>query len=406
MSAPGQTIGVSAFTDSLLDALAISRDRLSLAYMVGTMMSAVMLTRAGKFFDKYGAVRTGIFASIGLGVALIYMSQIDKLTQAIGSHKMISFFGVFFGFIFIRFFGQGVLTLTSRTMVVKWFDEKRGLAVGILSVVTAYGFSMAPVVFDYLIQNGSWSTAWIKIGLTAGLLFPLVILLFFKDGPEKYGLQPDGVTKSDVGSQKKTRFPVYKEFTLNEARKTLSLWVFSLLPAMFGLIVTAFSFHVVSIFAESGFSRSEAINIFQPIAAVAIVATLFFSWLSDYIKLKYLALMFAVTCMLSIFGIYNLSTTGINYWILIFGFGCSSGIHALIITVFLPRFYGKKYLGAITGQAMTVIVFASALGPIMFSLCLSKTGSYALACWVCAIVLIALFLAATFTNNPQQRFSS
>ena len=48
MSAPGQTIGISVFTDFLIDALGITRDSLSLAYLIGTMSSSFLLTRAGK----------------------------------------------------------------------------------------------------------------------------------------------------------------------------------------------------------------------------------------------------------------------------------------------------------------------------------------------------------------------
>jgi len=401
MSAPGQTIGVSAFTDSLLDALRLSRDQLSIAYMAGTMLSAAMLTRAGKFFDKFGAAKTGFFASIGLAIALLYLSQIDKISSSIGDHPLIAIVGIFIGFIFIRFFGQGVLTLTGRTMVVKWFDEKRGLAVGILSMVTAYGFSIAPVIFDYLISQGNWSSAWIKIAIVAGLIFPAIVIIFFKDAPENYGLKPDGNSDKTMGKNKIVRFPIYKDFTLDEARRTLSLWVFAGLAAMFGLVVTAFSFHVVSFFAEQGFSREEAINIFQPIAIVAIVATFFFSYISDFIRLKYIAILFGCTCLLTMYGMSNLSGSGFNYWVLIIAYGCSSGIHVLIMTVFMPRFFGKQHLGAITGQAMTIVVFCSALGPILFSVSLSKTGSYQLAAMICAVIFLILLVASLFTRNPQ-----
>lgn len=402
MSAPGQTIGVSAFTDSLLDALGLSRDQLSLAYMAGTMLSSVMLTRAGKFYDQFGAAKTALFASLGLSIALLYLSQIDKISNAIGNNSIIPIIGIFFGFIFIRFFGQGVLTLTGRTMVVKWFDERRGLAVGILSMVTAYGFSIAPVVFDHLINQGNWSTAWIKIAVVSGLIFPLVVILFFKDSPEKYGLQPDSFSEKSVTKNKPVRFPVYKDFTLNEARKTLSLWVFAGLAAMFGLVVTAFSFHVVSFFAEQGYTRTEAINIFQPIAIVAIISTFVFSYISDFIRLKYIAILFGCTCLLTMYGMINLSVRGLNYWLLVISYGCSSGIHVLIMTVFMPRFFGKKHLGAITGQAMTIVVFCSAIGPILFSLSLSKTNSYELAGLICGMIFFLLLVASLFTHNPQR----
>ena len=48
MSIPGQTIGVSTFTDSLIEMLSINRDQISLAYMIGTVLSSFLLTKAGK----------------------------------------------------------------------------------------------------------------------------------------------------------------------------------------------------------------------------------------------------------------------------------------------------------------------------------------------------------------------
>ena len=46
MSGPGQTIGVSAFTDDLVDNLHISRFQLSIAYMIGTVASSFLIGRA------------------------------------------------------------------------------------------------------------------------------------------------------------------------------------------------------------------------------------------------------------------------------------------------------------------------------------------------------------------------
>ncbi len=49
MSIPGQTMGVSVFTESLLSDLQINRNNLSLAYLVGTLGSGLIITRAGNF---------------------------------------------------------------------------------------------------------------------------------------------------------------------------------------------------------------------------------------------------------------------------------------------------------------------------------------------------------------------
>ena len=404
MSAPGQTIGVSAFTDSLLDVLSLSRDQLSLAYMGGTMLSAVALTKAGKFFDEFGAMRTTFIATIGLGIALFYLSQIDHITQTVSSAPLMVMAFILIGFVFIRFFGQGVLSLASRTMVVKWFDSKRGIAVGIMNVFGAFGFSIAPVLFDYLIKGYSWSGAWVMIGLASALVFPIIVALFFKESPEKYGLFPDGLSTSQKKEIKHQKFPIVHDFSLVEARRTLSLWVYAGYPALFGLVATGFTFHIVSIFDESGLSRDTAIHIFQPIALISVVSTIVCSWISDHINLKYLAYLFSIAAVVTMYGFMNLQGDGLNYWLLIIGYGTCSGIHGLVISIFLPRFYGKKFLGSITGQAMTLVVFASALGPILFSQSLSISGSYSGAAIVCGTGFLILLVLSYFTQNPQTKW--
>ena len=51
MSAPGQTIGVSVFTESLLEVTGLSRVEFSNAYLMGTLASGLMLPYAG-FGDR------------------------------------------------------------------------------------------------------------------------------------------------------------------------------------------------------------------------------------------------------------------------------------------------------------------------------------------------------------------
>ena len=68
MSIPGQTMGVSVFTENLLDDLEINRNNLSLAYLIGTVGSALLITRAGKLYDSYGARIMALIAAGMLGL--------------------------------------------------------------------------------------------------------------------------------------------------------------------------------------------------------------------------------------------------------------------------------------------------------------------------------------------------
>jgi hypothetical protein len=64
-SLPGQTIGLAVFTNSLIDVLALSRTELSIAYLLGTVISSLFLARAGRWYDILGGRVMIPIASVG-----------------------------------------------------------------------------------------------------------------------------------------------------------------------------------------------------------------------------------------------------------------------------------------------------------------------------------------------------
>ena len=81
MSAPGQTIGVSVFTDALIEHLGLTRLSLSTTYMVGTVLSSLLIVRVGSAIDRRGARWVAASAAVGLGLTLVVLSQVDHVAR-------------------------------------------------------------------------------------------------------------------------------------------------------------------------------------------------------------------------------------------------------------------------------------------------------------------------------------
>ena len=150
MSAPGQTIGVSVFTESLLDATGLSRVEFSNAYLMGTLASGIMLPYAGSVIDRIG-VRAGvIWASMGLGLVVAFLSQVDRIAARVSSFGVSETIAAYalltIGFLGLRFSGQGILTLVCRTMLGRWFERRRGLVSSISGPFASFAFAGAPLV--------------------------------------------------------------------------------------------------------------------------------------------------------------------------------------------------------------------------------------------------------------------
>jgi MFS family permease len=404
MSIPGQTMGVSVFTESLLSDLQINRNNLSLAYLVGTLGSGLIITRAGKLYDKHGARVMAFIAGVMLGVMLVYLTRIDRLVDYMSgvswlSPALITFVLLAIGFWGIRFFGQGLLTMVSRNMVMKWFNRRRGLANAVLGIFSALGFSVAPKILDLIIQRLEWRGAWIFLAILVGIIFALFVLFIFRDNPEACGCKADG----KLGAVKKGRRPPSlpdHDFTLAEARRTIAFWAFTLGLSLSALYISGLTFHVVSIFEASGLTREQGLGIFIPTSLIAVGVQFLGGYASDYIRLKFLLLLFALGMTLSILGLTLLGGSSLAYWMIIVGNGVVWGLYTVLIGVTWPRFYGIKNLGAISGYSLSWTVIGSALGPYMFSVSMDLTGSYDLVAWICFGISILLIALSFKADNP------
>lgn len=404
MSVPGQTVGISAFTEDLLHDLQVNRDNLSLAYLVGTVFSGLMITRAGKLYDRYGARIMAFIAGVMLGLMLLYLTRVGRIANFMQQADWITpasatFILLSFGFWGIRFFGQGMLTMTSRNMVMKWFDKRRGMANAVLGIFTALGFSLAPQILSQIINRLEWRGAWVFLALLVGILFTIFVLIIFRDNPENCGLKPDGRMRIRKGRARPPSLPE-RDFTLKEARGTLAFWTFTMALALSSLFVTGLTFHVVSIFETSGMTAEKALGIFVPTSIVAVAVQFVFSYLSDFVKLKYLLMLFLAGMFTSSLGLFLLAGQPAAYFVLIAGNGIVWGMYAVLIGVTWPRFFGLTNLGAISGFSLSLTVFGSALGPYLFSLSLKYAGSFGMVALLCMTLSVILLLLSVRTNNP------
>ena len=125
LTLPGQTIGVSPFTDHLIEDLSISATSLSTAYLVGTITGSLAMPSIGRWVDRVGVRKTMLLIATAFSIAIGYMGTVQHLWMLV------------VGFIGIRMLGQGALSLVGQTSIALWFDEKRGFAFGLSMTASA-----------------------------------------------------------------------------------------------------------------------------------------------------------------------------------------------------------------------------------------------------------------------------
>ncbi len=378
MSIPGQTMGMAVFTDTFIEVLGLTRTQLSTAYFVGTVGSALFLTRAGRWYDRLGARFVTIGSAGALALTLIVIAMLDELSAFAAVYTdtpfaawsfpaiMVCYFGV-------RFAGQGVLTNASRNVLLMWFEKRRGLVSGARGVFVSLGFSISPLVIASLIDEQGWRGALFVMAAAIGLGFTLLALIFLRDTPESCGVLPDGAPIPEDDHAQTTQ-PDHA-ISLAQARRTVAFWVYSLGLGAYGLIITAVTFHIVAIFEEAGRGSVEAFGYFLPQAIVSTSVNLFASWLADTRTLKPFLLVLLLALICGTAGVLYLERA-MGYAMMVFGLGIGAGLWGVIANLSFIRHFGRAHLGEITGLNMAVSVFASAIGPVFFSAGYDAFGTY------------------------------
>ncbi|SMG23957.1 MFS transporter [Arenibacter troitsensis] len=400
-SIPGQTIGVSVFTDPVKDALGLTRNQFSNAYMIGTLLSSALVARAGVWFDAYGARYVAFFATLLLGASLLVFSVSVEISETIKRALNIQSWSVPFLlitllFFLIRFSGQGVLTMASRNMIMMWFKKNRGKINSISSITVSLGFSSAPILLNWLIDDHGWAMSWQIMALSL-FIFCICILQLYRNRPEDFDLLPDGAEKKELDQEAEE---IETHFTLKEAKKTRAFWMFGLVLAFNSFYVTGFTFHIVSIFGSQDYTKSEAIAVFLPMSVIAIFVSTLCNILSDYINHKIYLFIMLLAGVLASLGLLILSQP-IGVYFLVGGLGTMGGLFAVINAVTWPSFFGRKHLGYISGKVMSFLVIGSAVAPSLFSYCYTSLGSYKYISYITLTFLLFLIVGSIGVKKPQ-----
>lgn len=429
-SVPGQTAGVGVFTNHIIDTLGMTRDELSLAYMVGTLTSGFILPFSGRLLDIIGVRLMSLCVSVGLAVSLLILSQVDRLAEMLkaffhsvsagipGIETLAEVLSRFFpsglsvgaaaalAFLLIRFFGQGNMTTVGRVAMGRWFNRHRGMATAISGVPVTFVFNAAPWLLTGLISAVGWRQACRLMAGIVGIGMAAIGVLFFRDNPEECGLTMDGTPQTAEAQQKHPDLhPIYRDFTRREALGSLAFWTITLILSLHSMIITAVAFHITDFGADMGKTSAEATRLFLYFVFITLPVRFATAYVMDRTRIPVAWILATVSATMAggLAGLIFFDTAP-GFILTILMLGLSGGIWGVLVDASLPRFFGRKHLGAISGTVMSAMVLSSAMGPVLFSYGKTYLGSYrAMLIWL-LILPIVIFAMSLFARNPQNRY--
>lgn len=383
MTMPGQTVSVSVFLDSIIEELGITRTLISLMYTFATLGGSVVLPFIGRLIDRRGPRLTVILIASALAFACVFMGFIQGLVM------------LFFGFMMIRSLGQGSLSLVSQHVVNIWFVRRRGLALGLSGLGFAIGTALFPLLINTLIVSYGWRAAYMLLGaLVAVTILPLGAL-FYRSHPEEYGLVPDGTGKAASVPLSETHF------TLAQARRTPTFWLFVAGGVSVSALSTALIFHNYDILAAQGVVRDLATQVFVPIGLVSFFANLLTGYMVDKFPPR-----FILSVAQGLLAAVMVLVLAVNSLTLVYAYGVllgvMQGMSGMLTASVYAHYFGRRYLGEIKGMVTTILVGGTAVGPVLFSVGQDIFGSYQQPIWLLALIPAAIAVTAIFIKPPER----
>lgn len=389
LSGPGQTYSNSAFIDQYIQSFGWSRTEVSSLYSIATLCSGFLITFMGRFVDKFGQRAMLGIVSILFAFACFFNSFVSNTWMLL------------IGFFFIRFLGQGSMTLIPNTLVPQWFIQKRGRAMSFMAIGSFSSAAIFPIANTWMINKWDWQTTWQIWGVLL-LIFAPIAIIGIRNKPEEVGVLPDGTYSQKKNKEEKaTNLDFEIDWTLKEAMRTKAFWAILMCVGIPALVNTAITFHLISIFSESQLAPQLGATVLSLMALVGFPISFLSGFILEKVKTNLLLGVIFLTQTVYIILLVNCHNVTLA---IVFGiiWGVSNGIERITLNIIWSNYFGRKHLGTITGVAMMVTVIGSALGPLPLGIGFDQFHSYTLSLIFLLFFPILGLISSILAKKPKK----
>jgi MFS family permease len=354
-----------------------SRMVLMLAMTVMAAVSGVISPFLGNLMDKVSLRKI-----VGVGIALLVGGYL-ALSFVTSFVQVIVICGLFFA-------GSNILAgpISATVLLTRWFDQRRGTALGIAISGIAAGTVVFPLVIQALFNAFAWREGLRGLALILFLCCtPALALLVNR--PEDRGLHADGANRPPEAAQEDPQGQTLSTGAIvsDPAFGLIAFVGTVVLSGMMGMVT-----NVVPMARDLGVNANAAAAIVSVYAATGVVAKLSFAAVADRLNPRYL--MFLVLVLFGA-GMACLAQATAGYRVILIGAGLigTGGMMIPLQSFIVPRIFGHEVVGRVSGLLGFVNLCALLATPPIFGLIFDRTHSYTPAFLAFAgLALIAMLL--------------
>ena len=344
-------------------------------------MTGLLAPVAGPLLDRFGSSRVMMFSYLLLAISFLPRPWMTELWE-------------FYALNILMYAGMpGAIMLPVGKLIGIWFTEARGRAVGITAMGANFGGFIFSAQTRTLIDLTDWRATYFIFGVTIALLIPLIAVTI-RETPRRtaevqQGPDPSASANLDEG------------MAIRDAIRTRA---FLLMTG--GLLLATIPYQsvltqIIPHLEAEGMTSTNAAWVLSVLAVFGMVGKVLLGWLSDLIAARKV---FVASLFLQALGLVILINggTSIYVWVLFVPiFGIAFGGMGSLMTLLPLETFGIRAFASIFGLLSLLILPTALIGPPLTGYSFDQTGSYTLAFYVIAALLVIGSFALWFAAPPK-----
>jgi predicted MFS family arabinose efflux permease len=297
--------------------------------------------------------------------------------------------------------GSGVAANTlAATIVGRWFETRRGLAMGLLTASSATGQMVFLPLMAYMVEHYGWRSVAFMVSAIAACAIPLVALLL-PERPQDLGMRTYGSSPTaEQESHTSTRNPMAIAFgALAKAVRIRDFWLLFFSFFICGMSTNGYiGSHFVAMCGDYGISAVGGAGILAAMGVLDLIGTTMSGWLSDRFNAR--VLLFWYYGLRGVALIYLPHAFGLSY----FGLPVFAAIYGLDWIATVPPtvrlandVFGKMAAPVVFGWIVAGHQLGAASATMLAGVMRSSLGSYTYssmlmgsACIVAAVMVLRI----------------
>jgi MFS family permease len=371
-----------------------SRAQISTGGAIAALMCGILAPLVGGWIDRYGARIVLTAGGVMMGTAFALLSLMTSLWHMYAIN-LIAAAGI-----------TCAAWIPNQTLISNWFEQKRGLAMGLALAGIGFGGLVIAPFGSLLISQVGWRLAYAGM---ASLVFLIIVPLavgVVRSRPADLGLLPDGEPIDPHRPDTAERHTQIDQaellgLDLGEAFRTSAFWILcacSLFSVFAGSSIVQ---HVVAFLTDQGFDPQMAARLLGLTVGVSVAGRLGLGFLADRLAKRTVMILVLLLHALSVVFLFGIHSIGaVPGFVALFGIALGGG--AVLTPLLVGEYFGLRAFGKILGATMIPATLGAALGPVVAGRIFDVTGSYELAFEIDLAAFMIGAVLLLFLRSPRR----